>query len=49
MGMRMKNGNGNNIPAIGIHVTPKQSRRYRNWKIVKTAMDLKGTDSTKEA
>lgn len=49
MGMRRKNGNGNNIPAMGIHVTPKQRSRYMNWKIVKAAINLKGTDSTKEA
>lgn len=46
---RMKNGNGNNIPAIGIHVTPKQTRKYTNWKIVNVAMNLNGTDSTNEA
>lgn len=47
--IRRKNGNGNRIPAIGIHVTPKHSRRYTNWSIVKIAICLKGTDSTKDA
>lgn len=47
--MRTKNGKGNKIPAIGIHVTPKQNRKYTNWKIVNVAMYLNGTDSTKEA
>lgn len=47
--MRKKNGSGNNIPAIGIHVTPKQIKRYTTWKIVNIAMYLKGTDSTNEA
>lgn len=47
--MRRKNGKGNKIPAIGIHVIPKQTRKYTNWKIVNMAMYLNGTDSTKEA
>ena len=41
-------GKGNRIPAMGIHVTKKQPRRYANWKRVKVNMYLKGTDSTKE-
>lgn len=44
-----KNGNGNNIPATGIQVIPKHARRYTNWKSVKAAIHLKGTDSTNEA
>lgn len=47
--MRIKNGKGNNIPAIGIHVTPKQRSKYTNWKSVNVAMYLNGTDSTNEA
>jgi len=47
--MRMKNGSGNNIPAIGIQVMPKQTRKYTTWKIVNVAMYLNGTESTKEA
>lgn len=46
---RRKNGNGNKIPAIGIHVTPKQTRKYTIWKSVNVAMHLNGTDSTNEA
>lgn len=49
MVMRMKNGSGNKIPAIGIQVMPKQTSKYTNWKIVNVAMYLKGTKSTKEA
>lgn len=49
MVMRRKNGNGNSIPAIGIHVTPKHTSRYTIWKMVNAAICLKGTDSTKEA
>lgn len=45
----MKNGSGNNIPATGIHVTPKQTKKYTSWKSVKVAMYLNGTDSTYEA
>lgn len=44
-----KNGKGNSIPAIGIHVTPKQIKRYTNWKAVKAAIYLNGTSSTNEA
>jgi hypothetical protein len=44
-----KNGKGNNIPATGIHVTPKQMRRYANWKSVNIEICLKGTFSTNEA
>jgi hypothetical protein len=47
--MSRKNGKGNNIPATGIHVTPKQTKRYNNWKRVNVAIFLYGTDSTKEA
>ena len=47
--IRMKKGKGNKIPAIGIHVMPKHTRRYTNWKIVKIAIFSKGTDSTKDA
>ena len=47
--MRRKNGKGNNIPAIGIHVTPKHNRKYTNWKSVNIAMYLYGTNSTNEA
>jgi len=43
-----KNGKGKRIPAIGIQVTPKHSRRYNIWKIVKPAIALKGTVSTNE-
>lgn len=45
----MKKGSGKRIPAIGIHVTPKHSMRYANWKRVNTAISLKGTNSTKDA
>ena len=44
-----KNGSGNRIPATGIHVNPKQSRKYANWNIVKQFITLKGTDSTNGA
>ena len=44
-----KNGKGNNIPAMGIHVTPKHTRRYTNWNRVNMKIYLKGTDSTNEA
>jgi hypothetical protein len=44
-----KKGKGNNIPAMGIHVTPKQIKKYTHWKTVNKTMYLKGTDSTKEA
>lgn len=47
--MRRKNGKGNSIPAIGIHVTPKHTRKYTNWNMVNIAMYLNGTDSTNEA
>lgn len=46
---RRKNGKGNNMPATGIHVIPKQITRYMNWKSVNAAMLLKGTVSTNEA
>jgi len=44
-----KNGKGNNIPAIGIHVTPKQTKKYTHWKSVNNTIYLNGTDSTKVA
>lgn len=47
--MRRKNGKGKRMPAIGIQVTPKTRSKYRNWKVVKIAMYLNGTDSTKDA
>lgn len=47
--MRRKNGKGNKMPATGIHVTPKQTKKYTSWKSVNMAMYLNGTDSTKEA
>lgn len=47
--IRRKKGNGNKIPAIGIHVTPKQIRKYTSWRSVNVAMYLNGTDSTNEA
>lgn len=47
--IRRKNGSGKSIPAIGIHVMPKQMRRYANWKSVNNMMYLNGTDSTNEA
>lgn len=46
---RRKNGKGKRMPAIGIQVTPKHNSKYTNWKIVKLAMYLNGTDSTKDA
>lgn len=47
--VRRKNGKGNSIPAIGIHVIPKHRRKYTHWKSVKMSMYLNGTVSTKEA
>ena len=49
MPMRMKNGKGKRIPAIGIHVTPKHNMKYANWKRVNMVIDLNGTMSTNEA
>lgn len=43
------NGNGNKIPTMGIHVTPKQNRKYINWNSVNVMIYLNGTDSTNEA
>ena len=44
-----KKGSGKRIPATGIHVVPKHIKRYTIWKIVKTAIVLDDTDSTKDA
>lgn len=49
MTISRKNGKGNRIPAIGIQVTPKHTRKYTIWNTVKIAMYLIGTDSTNEA